>query len=96
MGAYLWSGVMSFGADDTIDRGHMIAPHQQLVAILRARIERGDYRPGRAIPSVAQLVQEFDLGRDTVRKAIKVLEDEEIVVVIASRGVFVSEDYGQA
>lgn len=84
---------MTFGPDAKIDRGHMVAPHQQLVAILKARIERGDYQPGRAIPSVAQLIQEFELGRDTVRKAIKAMSDEGILVVIAGRGAYVVEDY---
>ena len=78
-----------FGPDDAIDRGHMVPLYRQLVEIIKARIERGDWRPGRAISSVAQLMAEYELGRDTVRHAVQTLEDEGVVVTVPGRGTFV-------
>ncbi|MEQ4208435.1 winged helix-turn-helix domain-containing protein [Actinopolymorpha sp. B17G11] len=82
---------MDFGPDAEIDHGHMVPPYRQLASILRARIDRGDYRPGRAIPSEARLVQEFGLARDTVRKAVRLLADDGLVIIVPQRGVFVAE-----
>jgi DNA-binding transcriptional MocR family regulator len=43
---------------------------------LALAIKRGDYQPGRKIPSEATLMQEHDLARETARKAVRVLADE--------------------
>lgn len=84
-----------FGPDATIDHEHLVPPYRQLASILRARIERGDYKPGRAIPSELRLQQEFGLARDTVRKAVRLLRDEGLLTVAAGRGAFVRPDVGQ-
>jgi len=78
-----------FGPDDEIDRGHMVPLYRQLAEIIKARIERGDWQPGRAIPSVAQLMAEYELGRDTVRHAVRALEEEGVVVTVPGRGTYV-------
>jgi DNA-binding GntR family transcriptional regulator len=57
--------------------------------ILAARIERGDWQPGRAIPSEAQLIGEYGLARATVRRAIAVLVEAGIVFVVPQRGTYV-------
>jgi len=62
-----------------------------LATILREAIRRGDYPPGRKIPSEATLMQEHDLARETVRKAVRVLAAEGLVEVVQGRGVFVAE-----
>ncbi|WP_338037833.1 GntR family transcriptional regulator [Nocardiopsis halotolerans] len=61
----------------------------QLAAILVARMEAGRYRPGRAIPSLTQLTQEFGVSRGTVAKATKYLADTGRVKSVHGRGVFV-------
>ncbi|MGH8881879.1 MAG: GntR family transcriptional regulator, partial [Stackebrandtia sp.] len=58
---------------------------------LRARITRGDWEPGRPIPSETRLVQEYGISRNTVRRAIAVLADEGVVKVAPQRGTFVAE-----
>lgn len=63
----------------------------QLAAILRARIESGEIVPGEPVPSITFLVQETGLAVGTVRKAIKVLSDECLVVTVPGRGSFVTE-----
>ena len=60
----------------------------QLASILRARIESGEIPPGGALPSLTYLVQETGLAVGTVRKAIKVLADDGLVVTVPGRGSF--------
>lgn len=67
-------------------------PYQQLASILRDRIAAGEFRPGDALPSEKDLVQEHGLARETVRRAVKVLRDEGLVVTIPGRGTFVPPD----
>lgn len=62
----------------------------QLVDILRARIERGDWAPNRQILSEAQLVQAYGLARETTRKAVRVLIDEGLLFTVPGRGTFVA------
>lgn len=88
------SGVLSVlvvDADARIDYDGPVTPYRQLAAILRARIERGDWAPGRPIASESQLVQEYGLARTTVRRAIKLLVEEGVVFVVPQRGTYVAE-----
>jgi len=55
------------------------------------------YRPGLdALPSESQLAQEFEVGRDTVRRAVAELRDAGLVFTIAHRGSFVGPRPEQA
>jgi GntR family transcriptional regulator len=67
----------------------------QLAAILRGRIESGEIRPEEALPSITFLVQETGLAVGTVRKAIKVLADEGLVVTVPGRGSFATKRRGR-
>lgn len=69
----------------------MTPPWQQLAEILRARITSGELAPGDRIPSVLSLAQEHDLAAGTVRKALKQLQDEGLVVSRVGWGTFVAE-----
>jgi GntR family transcriptional regulator len=75
----------------TIDREGPRPLYEQLAVILRGRIESGEYEPGRAIPSENRLMQDWDVARDTVRKAIRRLADEGLVEIVRGRGVYVKE-----
>lgn len=85
---------MEFGPDDAIDYDGPVTPYRQLAAILKARIERGDWQPNRAIPSEARLVQEYGLARTTVRRGIALLVDGGILFVVPQRGTFVAKQSG--
>lgn len=67
------------------------AIYRQIASILRARIERGTYPPGHAIPSTAALCAEFEVSHKTVRAAVRVLVDEGLVVTAHGRGVYVTD-----
>ncbi|TJZ53038.1 GntR family transcriptional regulator [Streptomyces piniterrae] len=76
--------------DAEIDHGAPLTPYRQLAEILRARIRRGDWKPGRAMASETQLVQQYGLARTTVRRAIAVLVEEGPVFTVPQRGTFVT------
>ncbi len=75
----------------TVDKEGMRPAYLQLADILREAIQRGDYPPHRKIPSETTLMQEHDLARETVRKAVRVLAAEGLVTVVQGRGAFVAE-----
>lgn len=78
----------------TIDPNGATAPYQQLAAILRERITSGKIPPGRRVPSQTELEQEFDLSRNTIKKALDLLKDEGLVATSPGRGLFVVERDG--
>jgi GntR family transcriptional regulator len=79
------------GPDDEIDHEGRLAPYRQLAAILKARIARGDWQPGRPMASESQLMQQYGLARSTVRKSVALLVQEGVVEVEPRRGTYVAE-----
>ena len=75
----------------TVDHGPPEPAYQQLAAILRARIAKGEWRNG-PLQSVKQLQQEHDPGRDTVQQAVEILRNEGLVFTVPRRGTYVSPD----
>ncbi|MEU1442383.1 GntR family transcriptional regulator [Streptomyces sp. NPDC059340] len=82
---------MTYGPDDQVERDAPDAPFQQLAGILRARLERGDWKPNRAIPSENALADQYGLSRPTVRRALADLAQAGLVYAVSGRGTFVSE-----
>ena len=82
---------MEYGPNDQVQRDLPDAPYEQLAAILRARIERGDWRANRSIASENALREHYGLARATVRKAIALLVEDGTLYVLAKRGTFVAE-----
>lgn len=72
-----------------IDRDGPIPPYRQLAAILRQQIADGELPPGRAIPSLVELEQKYELARDTIRKAVQLLKDENLVETVPGMGIYV-------
>jgi DNA-binding GntR family transcriptional regulator len=67
------------------------ALYRQLADLLRAEILSGDLRPGDQLPSEAAIGQTHDVGRETVRRALRVLRDEGLVVTEAGQRARVRE-----
>lgn len=63
--------------------------YRQVAAILRGRIESGEYQPGRRLPSVRGLVQEYGIAELTARKALRVLVDEGLAEMSPGMGTYV-------
>lgn len=82
---------MEHDPDAEIDHEAPLTPYRQLAEILRSRIARGDWAPGRRIASETDLVQQYGLARTTVRRAIALLRDEGAVIVVPQRGTYVAQ-----
>ena len=65
--------------------------YSDVAARLRARIARGVYPPGERLPSLAELMQEFEVSAITVRRAVSELAYEGLVRGHQGLGVFVKE-----
>jgi GntR family transcriptional regulator len=63
---------------------------RQVAGIIRARIDSGEYPPGRAIPSIVKLTAEFGVAQMTVLKAIRSLKDEGLLTGTPGRGTYVT------
>lgn len=65
-------------------------PYVQLAGILRAQIRNGDIAS--LLPSLTQLAEETGLAQGTVRRAIQILVEEDLVYTVPGRGMFVKRD----
>jgi GntR family transcriptional regulator len=68
-----------------------VARYQQVADQLRAAIARGDYQPGAALPTEAQLMKQYGLSRTTIRQALGLLRSEGLIVALHGSGTFVRE-----
>lgn len=70
-----------------LDRESASPLYEQLAAIIREDIASG--RITRRVPSEWDLAESYDVARDTVRQAIRLLRDEGTVEVRSGKGTFV-------
>jgi DNA-binding GntR family transcriptional regulator len=63
--------------------------YAQVVAEIKARIERGDYPPGSLLPSEHQLVAEFGVSRPTIVKSLSALRQDGWIDTQQGKGSFV-------
>lgn len=66
------------------------APFQQIVDQLRAFIERGDLRPGDALPTVRQLAGDLGVAPNTVARAYTELQEQGWLSSEGRRGTHVA------
>lgn len=67
-----------------------VPKYRQLADILRERIASGGLTPGEPLPSETDLEQTYGIARGTIRKAIKALRDEGLVVTTRGKGSYVA------
>ena len=72
-----------------IDREGPVPPYRQIADDIRRKIEDGTIPPGRRIPSIVEMEQEYEVARDTLRKATKLLKDEGLVETVTGMGIYV-------
>jgi len=63
--------------------------YARVAQLLRQRINKGIWQPGDRLPSLEELMAEFDVARVTVRQAISLLAQEGRVTVGRGRGTVV-------
>jgi DNA-binding GntR family transcriptional regulator len=62
---------------------------EQLAEILRGQIQSGELRHLDPLPSETSLVQQYEISRDTARRAMEALREEGLVFTVPHRGTFV-------
>lgn len=71
-----------------------IPRYVQLADLFRQRVAKGLWPPGSMLPSIEQLMNEFDVARVTVRQAVALLAEEGLVSPQRGRGTFVTGKAG--
>ena len=66
--------------------------YRQVASILRERIASGDISS--RLPSLKTITQEYGVSHVTAEKAVALLREEGLVVVVIGRGAFVARDRG--
>ncbi|MBU1277122.1 MAG: GntR family transcriptional regulator [Proteobacteria bacterium] len=74
---------------EQIDSESYEPAYSQLVNILRRQIAAGLFRPANVLPSEAELCRRYKISPMTVRRAINILIDQEVVSTVQGRGTFV-------
>ena len=64
--------------------------YQQIKDLLVRALDRGDWKPGEAIPSETELALRFQVSQGTVRKAVDELAAENLLIRRQGKGTFVS------
>ena len=64
-------------------------PYIQVAEMLQAGIESGEYPKDERMPSEAELMKTYQIGRTTARKAIDELRKRGLVETLGTRGTFV-------
>jgi GntR family transcriptional regulator len=72
-----------------IDPTARLPPYRQLAQIITERITSGQYPRESRLPSESEFMDEFELGRSTVRRAMAYLREQGIVETVATRGTYV-------
>lgn len=67
------------------------AKYSQISHNIRMKIQNGQYLPGDQLPTEAELTQQFDASRQTIRHALSVLEAEKLLCRKQGTGTFVCE-----
>ncbi len=64
--------------------------YQQIKSLLLQSLDRGEWKPGEAIPSELELAARFQVSQGTVRKAIDELAAENLLLRRQGKGTFVA------
>jgi GntR family transcriptional regulator len=62
----------------------------RLANILRSAVEAGELREHQALPSERDLAEKYDVSRDTVRKAVRLMQEQGVIYSDHGRGNFVA------
>ncbi|MER8003051.1 GntR family transcriptional regulator [Streptomyces sp. NPDC095613] len=69
--------------------------YRELAELLRGRIEGGEYPPGEKLPNIEELMETYELARQTVRAAINQLASEGLVRTVTRKGTYVQARLGR-
>jgi len=75
----------------SVDHDSAVPVYRQVAAIIASRIESGELGPGRPVPSESSLMGEYGISRDTVRRAMDVLREQNLIVTVQGKGSYVRD-----
>ncbi len=87
---------MATALRELVDHSLRSPRYIQVYAAVRDWIFQGTYKPGQRLPTEGELCELFGVSRITIRKAVDMLVDEELVVRQPGRGTYVVEDLADA
>lgn len=64
----------------------------EICAVITEKIKTGAWKSGDKLPTESQMVEDFGVARNTVRKALNSLESRGLITRQVGRGTFVSHD----
>lgn len=73
-----------------LDRDSFKPLYYQISEVLRALIESNELRPGDRLPSENELIAQYQISRNTARRAINALIMDGVVYTVQGKGAFVS------
>ena len=79
-----------------LDQNTSIPLYEQMKISIRRDIERKKYAPGDRMPSEPELEEQYRVSRITVRRAIKELCDENVLIKRQGKGTFVIGEENKA
>ncbi|MHC5269079.1 GntR family transcriptional regulator [Enterococcus sp. LJL98] len=74
-----------------IDKESSRPYYEQLVIGIKEDILQGILEPGDQIPSVREMAKKLLMNPNTISKAYKVLESEQVLVTVKGKGTFVKQ-----
>ncbi len=77
-----------------VNPNNVLSLYRQVADILYSRIESHEWKENEKIPSEAMLMEEFNVSRITIRKAIAELTESGYLVPSHGRGTFVAPSQG--
>lgn len=75
----------------TINKNSSRPYYEQLVIGIKEDILHGILEPGERVPSVREMAKQLLMNPNTVSKAYKVLESEQVLVTVQGKGTFVKK-----
>jgi DNA-binding transcriptional regulator YhcF (GntR family) len=76
----------------TIDHDSAVPPFEQLRAQVAAMVVTGELEPGEKLPTVRQLARDLGLAANTVARAYRELEADQVISTQGRRGTFVRSE----
>ena len=60
--------------------------YRQIADVLREQVAKGELKPGDALPTESTLQSRFEVSRVTIRQALKLLTEQNIIESIQGSG----------
>lgn len=80
---HMWGTVM-------LSRSSKVPLYYQLYEILRNHILKGEWQPGDMLPTETELLEKYEVSRNTVRQALDALVNDGLIYRQRGRGTFVA------